>query len=239
MPETLRTRARPAQRDRGGREGMTAEMRVRPKALEHESREPRRADEIPRKAPESIPSLEPAAQRERLRPAQGRPSDALQGIAQGKVGRTIVCDKPPVRATGGNGSFRLCGRMRAGSRTSPASPHGPRICGGQCRTPRRRSTVVLETMTNKVSLIEAFARRIVGRRASRSMEIPFVLDAPEQVPDARRPAASCIAAAGAFDALAETAIALLKTEAIRRRGPWRSLEALEFATLEQDERSNS
>ena len=37
----------------------------------------------------------------------------------------------------------------------------------------------------------------------------------------------------AYDnALAETFIGLFKTEVIRRRGPWRSLEAVEFATLE-------
>ena len=37
----------------------------------------------------------------------------------------------------------------------------------------------------------------------------------------------------AYDnALAETVIGLLKTEVIRRRGPWRSLEAVERATLE-------
>jgi len=34
------------------------------------------------------------------------------------------------------------------------------------------------------------------------------------------------------NALAETIIGLYKTEVIRRRGPWRSLEAVEFATLE-------
>jgi transposase InsO family protein len=34
------------------------------------------------------------------------------------------------------------------------------------------------------------------------------------------------------NALAESVIGLLKTEVIRRRGPWRSLEAVEFATLE-------
>ena len=33
-------------------------------------------------------------------------------------------------------------------------------------------------------------------------------------------------------ALAETVIGLFKTEVIRRRGPWRSMEAVEFATLE-------
>ena len=32
--------------------------------------------------------------------------------------------------------------------------------------------------------------------------------------------------------MAETVIGLFKTEVIRRRGPWRSLEAVEFATLE-------
>ena len=32
------------------------------------------------------------------------------------------------------------------------------------------------------------------------------------------------------NALAETVIGLFKTEVIRRRGPWRSLEAVEFAT---------
>jgi putative transposase len=34
------------------------------------------------------------------------------------------------------------------------------------------------------------------------------------------------------NALAETGIGLFKTEVIRRRGPWRSLEAVECATLE-------
>jgi transposase InsO family protein len=32
--------------------------------------------------------------------------------------------------------------------------------------------------------------------------------------------------------LAESVIGLFKTEVIRRRGPWRSLEDVEFATLE-------
>ena len=34
------------------------------------------------------------------------------------------------------------------------------------------------------------------------------------------------------NALAETVIGLFKTEVIHRRGPWRSFEAVEFATLE-------
>ena len=35
-----------------------------------------------------------------------------------------------------------------------------------------------------------------------------------------------------INALAESVIGLFKTEVIRRRGPWRSMEADEFATLE-------
>jgi transposase InsO family protein len=34
------------------------------------------------------------------------------------------------------------------------------------------------------------------------------------------------------NALAETIIGLYKTEVIRRRGPWRHIEAVEYATLE-------
>jgi transposase InsO family protein len=33
------------------------------------------------------------------------------------------------------------------------------------------------------------------------------------------------------NALAETVIGLFKTEVVRRRGPWRNLETVEFATL--------
>ena len=56
--------------------------------------------------------------------------------------------------------------------------------------------------------------------------------------DTDRLAAAGIAPSGgsqgdAFDnALAESVIGLYKTEVIRRRGPWRTLEAVEFATLE-------
>ncbi len=112
-------------------------------------------------------------------------------------------------------------------------------------------------------VIDAFARRIVGWRVSRSMQTGFVLDALEQALHARRPAqgnglihhsdrgsqyvsikyTERLADAGiepsvgsvgdSYDnALAETVIGLFKTEVIHRRGPWRSLEAVEFATLE-------
>jgi transposase InsO family protein len=110
--------------------------------------------------------------------------------------------------------------------------------------------------------IDAFARRIVGWRVSRSAHAGFVLDALEQALHERQPVGGrlvhhsdrgsqyvCIryserlAEAGiepsvgsvgdSYDnALAETINGLYKAEVIHRRGPWRSLEAVEFATLE-------
>jgi putative transposase len=111
-------------------------------------------------------------------------------------------------------------------------------------------------------VIDAFARRIVGWRVSRSARADFVLDALEQALHDRQPwranlihhsdrgvqyvsikYTERLAEAGiepsvgsvgdSYDnALAETVIGLFKTEVIHRRGPWRSLEAVEFATLE-------
>ena len=112
-------------------------------------------------------------------------------------------------------------------------------------------------------VIDVFARRIVGWRASASLRTDLALDALEQAiydrcdihtgdlvhhSDRGTQYLSIryterLADAGielsvgsrgdAYDnALAETVIGLFKTEVIRRRGPWRSLEAVEFATLE-------
>lgn len=112
-------------------------------------------------------------------------------------------------------------------------------------------------------VIDAFARRIVGWRVSRTAHASFVLDALEQALYQRRPVRNDglvhhsdrgsqylalrytdrLAEAGvqpsvgsvgdAYDnALAETINGLFKTEVIHRRGPWRSMEAVEFATLE-------
>lgn len=111
-------------------------------------------------------------------------------------------------------------------------------------------------------VIDAFARRIVGWRVSRSARTDFVLDALEQALCQRQPFngelvhhsdrgsqyvsiryTERLAEAGiepsvgsvgdSYDnALAETVIGLFKTEVIHRRGPWRSFETVEFATLE-------
>ena len=112
-------------------------------------------------------------------------------------------------------------------------------------------------------VIDAYARRIVGWRVSRTAHTAFVLDALEQALHDRRPLqgrglvhhsdrgsqylalryTERLAEAGvelsvgsvgdSYDnALAETINGLYKAEVIHRRGPWRSFEAVEFATLE-------
>jgi putative transposase len=112
-------------------------------------------------------------------------------------------------------------------------------------------------------VIDAFARRIVGWRASRVAHASFVLDALDQALHERRPVQggglvhhsdrgsqylalrytkrlaeggiepSVGSVGDSYDnALAESIIGLFKAEVIHRRGPWRSFEAVEYATLE-------
>ena len=110
-------------------------------------------------------------------------------------------------------------------------------------------------------VIDAFARKIVGWRVSRSAHAGFVLDALEQALHERRPVrgglvhhsdrgvqyvsikyterlaeAGLVPSVGSVgdsydNALAETINGLYKAEVIWRKGPWRSFEAVEFATL--------
>jgi len=112
-----------------------------------------------------------------------------------------------------------------------------------------------------VFVIDVFSRMIVGWRASRSLRTDLALDALEQALWARPASGGLVhhsdrgvqylslryterlAQAGiepsvgsvgdSYDnALAESVIGLYKTEVIYRRGPWKHLEAVEFATLE-------
>ena len=111
-------------------------------------------------------------------------------------------------------------------------------------------------------VIDAYARRIVGWRVSRSAHAGFVLDALEQAIHDRRPVggglvhhsdrgvqyvslryterlaeAGLVPSVGSVgdsydNALAETINGLYKAEVIWRKGPWRSFEAVELATLD-------
>jgi putative transposase len=111
-------------------------------------------------------------------------------------------------------------------------------------------------------VIDAFSRFLVGWQASRSLRTDLALDALEMAIWRRQARleglvhhsdrgsqylsiryTQRLAEAGAVtsvgsrgnsydNALAETIIGLYKTELVRRRGPWRDLDDLEYATLE-------
>jgi putative transposase len=111
-------------------------------------------------------------------------------------------------------------------------------------------------------VIDAFSRFLVGWQASRSLRTDLTLDALEMAIWTRRgeleglvhhsdrgsqylsiryterlAEAGAVTSVGSrgdsFDnALAETIIGLYKTELIRRRGPWKDLDQVEYATLE-------
>ena len=110
-------------------------------------------------------------------------------------------------------------------------------------------------------VVDVFARRIVGWRVSRSLRTDLVLDALEQALWSRKHVDGLIhhsdrgsqylsiryserlAEAGidssvgsvgdSYDnALAETINGLYKTEVIRKRGPWKTIEQVEHATLQ-------
>jgi len=110
-------------------------------------------------------------------------------------------------------------------------------------------------------VIDVFSRMIVGWRVSTSMKTDLVLDALEQAIWARETQNELVhhsdrgvqylsiryserlSEAGiepsvgskgdSYDnALAESIIGLFKTEVIRRKGPWRSIENVEFAVLD-------
>jgi len=109
-------------------------------------------------------------------------------------------------------------------------------------------------------VIDVFARRIVGWRVSRTARAGFVLDALEQAVHQRQPGSGLVhhsdrgsqylsiryerlaelglePSVGSVgdshdNALAETINGRFTAEAIHRHGPWRSFDALEYATLE-------
>jgi putative transposase len=110
-------------------------------------------------------------------------------------------------------------------------------------------------------VVDVYSRFIVGWRVSRSMQTDFVLDALEQALCARQPERNSLihhsdrgvqylsiryterlteaeiepsvgSKGDSYDnALAETINGLYKAEVIHRRGPWRTIEAVEVATL--------
>src|SRR5271154_5071884 len=177
-------------------------------------------------------------------------SMGLQGVIRGKPVKTTISDK--------------------------AAPCPLDHVNRQFRAPRPNALWVSDftyvaTWTGFVYVafvIDAYARRIVGWRASRTAHASFVLDALEQALHDRRPVHrgglvhhsdrgsqyvsinERLAGAGvepsvgsvgdSYDnALAETINGLYKAEVIHRPGPWRSFDAVEFATVEWDDWFNN
>ncbi len=110
-------------------------------------------------------------------------------------------------------------------------------------------------------VIDVFARMIVGWRVSNSLKTGLAMDALEQAIQCRRDTKGLVhhsdrgtqylsirysdrliqagiegsvgSVGDSYDnALAETVNGLYKTEVIRRRGPWRNVDDVEYATLE-------
>ena len=161
---------------------------------------------------------------------------ALQGVIRGKRVRTTIADK--------------------------GAPCPLDHVNRQFRVERPNVLWVSDGFVYVAFVIDAYARRIVGWRVSRSAHAGFVLDALEQALHDRKPVsgdlihhsdrgvqyvsikyterlveAGLVPSVGSVgdsydNALAETINGLYKAEVIHRRGPWRSLEAVEYATLE-------
>ena len=110
-------------------------------------------------------------------------------------------------------------------------------------------------------IIDVYSRRIIGWRVARSMNTDLVLDALEQALWARSDAEGVVhhsdrgcqylsiryterlqeagvepsvgSVGDSYDnAMAESVIGLFKSEVIHRRGPWRQIDEVEYATLE-------
>lgn len=171
-------------------------------------------------------------------------SMGLRGVVRGKEIRTTIADKAlPCPADKVNRHFR--------------APHPNALWVSDFTY-----VATWQGFVYAAFVIDVFARRIVGWRVSRTAQTGFVLDALEQALHDRRPAKGGLthhsdrggqyvsiryterlleagiepsvgSVGDSYDnALAETVIGLFKTEVIRCRGPWRNMEAVEFATLD-------
>jgi transposase InsO family protein len=171
-------------------------------------------------------------------------SMGLQGVIRGKRVRTTISDKAAP-----------CPRDYVNRQFQPPRPN-------QLWVSDFTYVATWQGFVYVAFVIDAYARRIVGWRVSRTAHAGFVLDALEQALHDRRPVggglvhhsdrgvqyvsikyterlaeAGLVPSVGSVgdsydNALAETINGLYKAEVIHRRGPWRSLEAVEFATLE-------
>jgi len=185
----------------------------------------------------------------------------IEGVIRGKTPRTTIPDKVlPCPLDRVNRQFHAPAPnvLWVSDFTYAATWQGF-VYVADCHCPR---TISLGPMAKTVTFIEVYVRRIVGWRASGTANASFVPDTLEQVIHQRRPAqdqlvhpsdlgsqylsikyterlaeakiAPPVGSVGdsCDNALAETINGLFKAEGNHRRGPSRSFETVEYATLE-------
>jgi len=167
----------------------------------------------------------------------------LEGVRRGKRWKTTVPDESAARP------IDLVDR------------HFVALCPNQLWVADFTYVPTWSGMVFPAFILDVYARRIVGWRVAKNMRTDLVLDALEQAIWARGSPQGVVhhsdrgsqylsikyterLALAGFDpsvgskgdsydnAMAESVIGLYKTEVIRHRGPWKTFEEVEYATLE-------
>jgi len=285
-PDTLRAWVGRAETDSGRRDGVTTSERDRIKALERENRQLRQANEILKKASAYFAQAEldrpfrkssDRAKRDaELRPEMKRVwEDNLSVYGARKLWHAMKREKFDIARCTVERLMRDIGieGVRRGKKIKTTWPDKALPCPLDRVNRQFRATMPNQLWVSDFTyvstwqgfvyvafVIDTFANKIVGWRASRSQQTQFVLDALEQALYERRPADNLIhhsdrgsqylsikyterlADAGlepsvgtvgdSYDnALAETMIGLFKAEVIHRLGPWKSADDVEWETL--------
>ena len=214
-------------------------------------------DDDPARLGRALPGLRPAEGVEATA-ARGRPRRALHGASpdagdgpagrrpRPRLGHDDARRRPPSmrpRGLWSSGTSRRRGRISSGSPTSPTWRPGAAssmwrsssMClrgGSSAGASRRRcARTSCSTRSSRRSTTGA-ARRLTGLvhhsdRGTQYLSMRYT----DRLAEAGI-APSVGSRGDSYDnALAESVIGLFKTEVIQRRGPWRHLEAVEFATL--------
>jgi putative transposase len=150
----------------------------------------------------------------------------LQGVIRGRPVRTTISDKRRrVRWTTSIASFTRRARMRCGSRILPKSRPGPVLSMSPSSSTSMRGASSAGG-PHGPRMRALFSMR--SSRLSKYLSIKYT----ERLSEAGiEPSVGSVG--DSYDnALAETINGLYKAEVIHRRGPWRTMEAVEFATLE-------
>ena len=149
------------------------------------------------------------------------------GGAARRPGAAAVPGRPPEPAVGGGLYLRrdLGGLGLRGLRHRCLRPPHRRLAGGELDAHGPGAGCA------GAGTVVADRDRRAG--ASQRPRQPVPVDPLHRAPGRGRHRSSVGSVGDSYDnALAETIIGLFKTEVIRRRGPWRTIDAVEYATLE-------